>query len=227
MKKRLVLLIGIVVLFFACASNSIKDLVDIYLNNFQDTNNQSAIIDHDIKIKYFKVHPLVESAREQIGVVTKYDSSYYEEGYPPSDRGACTDLVERALRENNYMLKDLLDKDMANNSNLYPQEFDSNINFRRVRNVKIFLDRHAEKLSVCVSSNCFEQNIWQAGDIVTYEQIPGSLWHIAIISNKAKIKDQIAIPYLIHNYGYGVVEDDKLLSWPAPISGHYRIFGTF
>ena len=51
---------------------------------------------------------------------------------------ACTDLVERALRENSYNLKDLIDEDMKNNPGLYPHESDPNINFRRVKNVKIF-----------------------------------------------------------------------------------------
>lgn len=180
-------------------------------------------IKNDIKIEYLDSHPLVDAARRQIGVVVKYDSSYYQGGYPPEDRGACTDLVERALRDSNYMLKELLDKDMLNNPDLYPQDYDPNINFRRVRNLKIFFDRHAEKLSTCVTESCFKDGTWQAGDIVTYEQIPGGLWHIAIISNKVTTNNSVSIPYIIHNHGRGAVENNLLLFWPAPISGHYRI----
>lgn len=176
--------------------------------------------------QYAPSHPLVESARKQIGVVTQYDTGYYQGGYPPKDRGACTDAVEQALRDNDYNLKAKIDADIENHPERYPHDSDPNINFRRVRNVKIFLDHYAEKLPTCVEDTCFKKGHWQPGDIVTFDQIPGSLWHIAIISNKARKTadtDSTTIPLLIHNYGHGVVEDDKLLSWPAPITGHYRI----
>lgn len=164
-------------------------------------------------------HPLVISARKQIGKVIYYDTSYYSGGYPPTDRGACTDVIEQGLRDNDYDLKTKIDQDMKNNPERYPHESDPNINFRRVRNVKIFLDYYAEKLPTELD----EKNLsaWKSGNIVTFDQIPGSLWHIAIISNK---KNQDNIPLLIHNYGRGVVEDDYLLTWPAPITGHYKIY---
>lgn len=164
-----------------------------------------------------QTHPLVESARKQIGVVTKYDTGYYQGGYPPEDRGACTDVVARALKDNNYDLKSKIDADMRENPARYVHESDPNINFRRVVNVKAFMDAHAENLSTCTDQECLQE--WQPGDIVTFDQIPGSLWHIAIVSNKSID----GIPLLIHNYGSGVVEDNKLLTWPAPITGHYRI----
>jgi len=187
------------------------------------TTNYKNNLDDSITIEHLPSNDLVESARAQIGVVTKYDTSYYQGGYPPQGQGACTDVIEQALRNNSYDLKRLIDQDMTNNPDSYPQDSDPNINFRRVRNVKIFLDRHAIKLTTCVSKDCFQNKEWQAGDIVTFDQIPGSLWHIAIISNKVKINNSVPIPYLIHNYGNGVVEDNRLLNWPAPINGHYRI----
>ncbi|MDH3324783.1 MAG: DUF1287 domain-containing protein [Candidatus Peregrinibacteria bacterium] len=176
------------------------------------------------KTKYLQTHPLVESAKKQIGVVAKYDTGYYAGGYPPEDRGACTDVITRALLDNNYNLKEKIDKDMKQNPERYPTEFDSNINFRRVRNVKIFLDHYAQKLPTCIDApECFNEELWQPGDIVTYDQIPGSLWHIAIISNKATEKKSSTIPFLIHNYGRGTLENNMLLNWPSPITGHYRI----
>lgn len=180
----------------------------------------------DQEFEYGTSTPLVESARQQIGVVTEYDTGYYQGGYPPPGRGACTDVIETALRENGYDLKAKIDRDMEKFPELYPHPSDSNINFRRVVNVKVFLDRNAEKLSTCTTSDCFKQSLWQPGDIVTFDQIPGSLWHIAIVSNKTKRDAKnaaVKIPFLIHNYGRGVIEDDLLLTWPAPISGHYRI----
>jgi len=160
--------------------------------------------------------PIVSSARNLIGIVTQYDTDYYQGGYPPADRGACTDVIDRALSANNYDLKSKIDTDMSINPDRYPDASDPNINFRRVRNLKIYFDQHAENLTM--NTDLIEE--WQPGDIVTYDQIPGSLWHIAIVSDK---KNREGIPLLIHNYGSGVVEDDYLTRWPAPITGHYRL----
>lgn len=169
-------------------------------------------------------HPLVDAARKQIGVVIEYDGTYFNGGYPPNDRGVCTDVIERALRANGYLLKDAIDNDFKNHPNRYPGPFDGNMNFRRVRNLRIFFDYYAEKLSICTSDSCFKNGLWKAGDIVTYDQIPGSLWHIAIISNKYELNSQgVKIPYIIHNGGSGTREEARLLQWPAPINGHYRI----
>jgi len=165
------------------------------------------------------INALVASARSQIGVVTSYDTSYYRGGYPPDDSGACTDVIERALRPLGYDLKKKIDEDMKKNPSKYPYTSDPNINFRRVRNVKVYLDSFAEKVSTCSSSECLKNGSWQAGDIVTFDQIPGSLWHIAIVSDVM----ENGVPLLIHNYGHGVVEDNLLLDWPAPMTGHYRL----
>lgn len=171
-------------------------------------------------------YSLIEAARNQIGVVTKYDTSYYQGGYPPEDSGACTDVIEHALRDTGYDLKTKIDNDMWTYPNRYPHDPDPNINYRRVVNVKIFFDNYAQSLSTCTDNECLKQEIWQPGDIVTYNQMEGGLWHIAIISDKTRPATNdynTQIPLLIHNYGRGTVEDNMLLTWPASISGHYRV----
>ncbi|MFC1647778.1 DUF1287 domain-containing protein [Patescibacteria group bacterium] len=167
----------------------------------------------------FNGQQLVDSARKQIGIVTNYDTSYYSGGYPPADSGACTDVIEHALRDNGYDLKTKLDNDMWANPGRYPHDPDPNINYRRVINVKAYLEYHAQSLSTCTDAQCFNDGLWQPGDIVTYNQMEGGLWHIAIISNK---KAGDSVPYLVHNGGGGVKEQNMLLTWPATISGHYR-----
>ena len=57
---------------------------------------------------------IVQSARAQIGVVTEYDTSYYSEAYPPANKGACADIMWRALENVGYDFKTMLDKDMKN-----------------------------------------------------------------------------------------------------------------
>ena len=165
-------------------------------------------------------NPIVISARKQIGVVTKYDTGYYSGGYPPNDSGACIDVIARALLDNGYNLKDKIDKDFKDYPNRYEGESDPNINYRRVRNVKIFFDNYAEKITKEINKETLKSGDWQAGDIVTYEQIPGGLWHIAIISNR---KNKEGFPLLIHNHGFGTTENNLLLNWPSKISGHYRV----
>ena len=164
---------------------------------------------------------IVKEARAQIGKVTSYDTGYYSGGYPPEDTGACTDAVERALFRVGYDIKTKIDLDMRRNSSRYPHTSDVNINFRRVRNVKVFLDYNAQVLPIDIDLSRPETfDSWQPGDIVTYDQIEGGLWHIAIISDK---KAANGVPLLIHNFGKGVKENNLLLDWPAPITGHYRI----
>lgn len=166
---------------------------------------------------------IVQSARSQIDVVTKYDTDYYQNAFPSEDSGACADVIWRALNGAGYNFKEMIDDDIKNNPNLYPQNpiQDQNINFRRVNNIKIFLERNAEVLNTeAVSWDKVSLQNWNGGDIVTYEQIPGGLWHVAIISDKRR---DDGIPLLIHNYGHGVKEDDYLLNWPTKISGHYRL----
>lgn len=201
MQKKIIILI--LILFFTFCFLKIF----AFSYNTVNTNEELSVLNQEIN-----THPLVESARNQIGIVTKYDNQYYNGGYPPEGRGACTDVIERALMDQGYDLKNKIDKDMLNFPEEYPCKSDPNINYRRVVNLKIFLDRYFEKIDL-------EQD-WQPGDIVTYDQIPGGLWHIAILSDK---KNKDGIPLLIHNYGRGVIEDDFLFKWPAAITGHYRL----
>ena len=166
---------------------------------------------------------IVIGARSQIGVVTKYDTSYYSTAYPPADTGVCADVIWRAFQETGYDFKKMLDEDIRKNSSAYPQNSltDENINFRRVQNIRTYLERHAQSLTTEVKpgdkTNLSE---WQGGDIVTFAQIKGGLWHIAIISNKRQVD---GIPLLIHNYGRGVKEDNFLTNWPTKITGHFRM----
>lgn len=163
---------------------------------------------------------IVASARAQIGVVTSYDTSYYAGGYPPDDTGACADVPWRALQGAGYDFKRLIDDDMRANPAAYPTEFDANINFRRTQNIRTFLERHAEALTTeVILGDVANLAKWQGGDIVTFAQIPGRLWHVAIVSDRRRPD---GVPYLLHNHGYGTLENDYLVDWPTEITGHFR-----
>ncbi len=207
----------------ACATATLEEAVPyqdpIVITQIQSPQDQDADGINDFA-------DIVQSARAQIGVVTEYDTSYYAEAYPPGNKGACADIMWRTLDDVGYDFKTMIDKDMANFPNDYRKDPipDSNINFRRVENIRVFLNKYTEKLILEVIPSD-EENLaqWQGGDIVTYAQIPGGLWHIGIVSDQRRPD---GVPLLIHNYGRGVREDDYLLSWPTEITGHYRFVLT-
>lgn len=163
---------------------------------------------------------IVQSARAQIGVVTSYDTSYYAGGYPPESTGACADVPWRALQGAGYDFKQMIDDDMRARPDAYVTEYDANINFRRTQNIRVYLERHATSLTTDVVPNNKENLLqWQGGDIVTFAQIPGGLWHVAVVSEQRQAN---GVPYLIHNHGYGTIEDTYLTHWPSAITGHFR-----
>jgi len=145
-----------------------------------------------------------------------YKSAYYNGGYPPDNEGVCTDVIWRALKNAGYLLKDMVDKDIKENTDKYPRvagKPDPNIDFRRVPNLKVYFERNHIVLTTDLSK--IEQ--WQPGDIVVF----GSK-HIGIISDK---RNEKGIPYLIHNGGQPIREEDFLETYDKyePISGHYRL----
>lgn len=160
---------------------------------------------------------IVYGARIDAQNMVTYRSAYYAGGYPPDDEGVCTDLIWRALKQAGYSLKDLIDEDIkARRWTAYDYiEFrDPNIDFRRVLNVKIFLDAHAVKLT----NDIYDLDQWMPGDFVVFGD---DFSHIAVISD---IKNINGIPFIIHNSGQPKREEDRLEigSKTQGVTGHYR-----
>lgn len=160
---------------------------------------------------------IMQGARIDALNKVKYKSAYYKGGYPPNNEGVCADLIWRSFKNAGYLLKDLIDEDIKKNAKLYfkdDEKPDSNIDFRRVRNLKVFFDRFATVLTND-TKNIAE---WMPGDIVIFGK---KYNHIGIISDKRNKK---GIPYLIHNAGQYKREEDVLLKWSRKktITGHYR-----
>lgn len=144
-----------------------------------------------------------------------YNGAYYEGGYPPDDIGVCTDVVWRAFKNAGYSLRDMVDQDIKARSESYPrvEKPNSNIDFRRVRNLRIFFEEHAISLTLDIN----EIAEWQPGDIVIFEDDK----HIGIISDKRNKDGQ---PYVIHNGGQPNREEDYLRK--STVTGHYRFDAT-
>ena len=165
---------------------------------------------------------LVEAARNQVGKTVLYDPSYKVLNYPngdvPMDGGVCTDVIIRAMRSAfNFDLQKLVHEDMKMNFSKYPQKWglkspDKNIDHRRVPNLQTFFKRRGWYLGI--SENAKD---YSPGDMVTCI-VPPQLPHIMIVSDK---KNGDGIPYIIHNIGAGVQEEDRLFEFK--LTGHYRM----
>jgi len=152
---------------------------------------------------------ILQGARQYIATNPKYESKYYNGGYPDDGCGVCTDVIWKAYQSAGYNLKSMVDEDIRNNLNVYSTIVipEPNIDFRRVKTLKIFLDRNAESLSTDLSN----PDEWQAGDIVIF------LNHIAICSDK---RNSDGIPFIIHHDGLGAREVNEIENYT--IVGHYR-----
>lgn len=151
---------------------------------------------------------ILNGAREFVSKKPKYKSKYYDGGYPDDGYYVCTDVIWYALESAGYNLKEMMDKDISEHQEDYPIDtIDPNIDFRRVKNIKVFLDKYTESLT----TDTEEIEKWQGGDIVVYSN------HIGIVSDK---RNKDGIPYIIHHAGSIKYEENKLTS--KQIIGHYR-----
>lgn len=142
----------------------------------------------------------------------KYKSKYYTTGYPNDEYGVCTDVVAFALQGAGYELMTLVQNDITAHPDVYDiDEPDPNIDFRRVRNLKIYFQHTAIPLTLDITKT----EEWQGGDIVIFEK------HIGIVSDNRNKK---GIPFVIHNANpiQASYEEDILETW-GTIVGHYRI----
>lgn len=156
---------------------------------------------------------ILENVKKYISTNPKYKSKYYVTGYSNDEYGVCTDVVGQGLLNSGYNLMELVNSDIKDNKELYNIDtIDKNIDFRRVRNLKIYFKRHAISLTTDLSK--IEQ--WQGGDVVIFKS------HIGIISDK---RNKEGIPFLIHHANpYQLkYEEDVLWQYKNDIVGHYRI----
>ncbi len=143
-----------------------------------------------------------------------YDGSWWATGYPPDDIGVCSDVIWRAFKYAGYCLKDMVDADILARRDAYPliERPEPPIDFRRVRNLRIFFEEYAVKLKLDI--HAVEE--WQPGDIVIF----GNDKHIGIVSD---IRDKNGIPYIIHNGGQDDREENYLVQEDSQtVTGHYR-----
>lgn len=109
---------------------------------------------------------ILNNVRTYIAKKPKYKSKYYETGYPDDEYGVCTDVVANGLKGAGYDLKELVNEDIINNKEKYNIEvIDKNIDFRRVRNLDIYLKNN----SISLTKELSQIEEWQGGDIIVFK----------------------------------------------------------
>ncbi len=170
------------------------------------------------------VRRILQSALQQTHTVTGYTQKYFSIDYPggdvPSDTGACTDVVIRAMRNAGVDLQKEVHEDMKANFTEYPQKWglnstDTNIDHRRVPNLQAYFKRKGK--SVPVSSKGKD---YKPGDIVSWDLNGKGITHIGLVSNRWNPASGRYL--IIHNIGGGTRLEDRLFDWE--ITGHYRYF---
>ena len=155
---------------------------------------------------------ILEGALAYIATRPKYQSAYYPGGYPDDGYGVCTDVVARALKTAGYDLQPLVEKDRKSHPKDYGEEApDPNIDFRRVRNLKVYFSHTA--ISLTTDVHAIDQ--WQGGDIVIFTN------HIGIVSDH---RNKRGVCYVIHHSSpmQWAYEED-ILEKRGDLEAHYRI----
>lgn len=82
---------------------------------------------------------ILNNVKKYIQTKPKYQSKYYNTGYPNDEYGVCTDVVGFGIKDAGYNLMELVNEDIINNEEKYNIEvIDKNIDFRRVRNLNVY-----------------------------------------------------------------------------------------
>lgn len=165
--------------------------------------------------------PLVTAARAQVGQTLRYDPAYVVLPYPggdvPADRGVCTDVIVRALRQQGIDLQARIHEDMRSHFNDYPALWglarpDRNIDHRRVPNLMRWFDRQGWQQPLSL-----QPADYAAGDIVAWKLNGHGLLHVGIVSDRRRTD---GTPLILHNIARGTQEEDLLFQ--HRIIGHYR-----
>ena len=155
---------------------------------------------------------ILNNVRNYIKTNPKYKSKYYATGYPNDEYGVCTDVVAFGLKGAGYDLMNLVNEHIKSNRNLYDIDvIDKNIDFRRVQNLKVYLDNN----TIVLTNDINKIKEWQGGDIVVFKN------HIGIVSDKRNKK---GISFIIHHANpYQRYYEEDILEYCNDIIGHYRI----
>ena len=199
----LLLLVGVGICFVFLPSRTYDDA-------YFHIETYKSLVDYD-KDGIDDQTDFLKGVKEYIATKPKYKSEYYSTGYPNGAYGVCIDVVNAGFLSAGYDIQKLMNEDIKANQSLYGiEKIDANIDFRRVKNMAVYLHRHA--ISLTLDLNDIKE--WQGGDIVVFKN------HIGVLSDKRNKK---GIPLLIHHANpYQIYYEEDVLE-RYEILGHYRI----
>lgn len=152
----------------------------------------------------------------------RYDGAYAKIAYPGGDVapnvGVCTDVVIRSYRKLGIDLQEQVHLDMNAAFDTYPNHWgltkpDSNIDHRRVYNLRNFFQRRGAALPISHDSRNYKP-----GDVVSW-MVGGTLPHMGVVVNQRSKADPNRF-MIVHNIARGPQMEDILFAFP--ITGHYR-----
>lgn len=150
-----------------------------------------------------------------------YDSAYFKIDYPggdvPAHMGMAADLIVRCYRKMGIDLQEKVHEDMSSNFRRYPDLWasnspDSNIDHRRVPNLKCFFKRNGS--SVYISS---EGERYAPGDVVVWTPLNASEMHIGIVVPGPS--GEGTEPWVVHHFSDSVKWEEARF---IHVLGHFR-----
>ncbi len=156
-----------------------------------------------------------------------YNQDYFTIPYPwgdvPRDKGACTDVIVRALRNAGIDLQEQLHDDLARAPKSYPMvsKPNANIDHRRVRTLLPWFVRHFEEFAV-VGDGETVASVGRPGDIILMDTISNRAGpdHIGILHAGDLYGAKMEV---INNWTTGSVTQSMDLLAFVPVTHHFRV----
>lgn len=166
---------------------------------------------------------------------TVLNGATYREGYQviaypggdvPRDRGVCTDVVVRALRNAGIDLQPAVYRDMRAHPARYGlrdgRRPNRNIEHRRVRRlIRYFLAHHAP-LPTTFDPEARGRDAWLPGDIVFMDTFPSRAGpdHVGLVADRADAEGR---PLIVNNWTVGYTTREMALLDAVPVTHRFRI----
>ena len=172
------------------------------------------------------VAKVLEAAHGQVGVTRFYDGSYVRLAYPggdvPAERGVCTDVVIRALRNAGIDLQGEVHRDIGRAPRSYPMvkgRGDTNIDHRRVKTILPWFRRHWTARTARVDD---PGDPLRPGDVVFFDTFVTRSGpdHIGIVSDRM---GPSGLPLVINNWTDGHQDAEMDLLGSVPVTHRFRL----
>ena len=158
---------------------------------------------------------VLKDLQRQIAAKIRYEPGYFSGGDPPPQVGVCTDVVIQSYRAAGVDLRQRVDVDIRQHRSAYNVRHpDRNIDYRRVRDLKVFFARDA--ISLPTSGPHAD---WRPADVVVWSSVSSGVPnHIGIVTDHLDAKGNPTVVH--HTIDTMVCEMDWLHKFP--IVAHFR-----